>query len=220
MKHYLGFCFVLVTLAAIVIFTVRSCASAADQTVAHVRDAFAQVFNLQPQVTVNERVVLTQTAPIAELAVASKQELVTLGSTQHFEVLSYQVPLTEKTLKVEATYLIKAGFDLHKPFHVTIDPATQHIVASLPHATILSVEQIGGVTYHDEDAALNRITDSDREKLLDDLNALAHTQAEQSSLKSDAEKQVASRLQELIKHNGESIDAVWNDDNSPPPKRP
>ena len=220
MKHYLGLCLVIVTVAAVGIYALRSCAATADQTVSHVRDAFAQVFSMQPQVTVNQRVILTQTAPIAELAVVSKEELVTLGTTQHYEVLSYQIPLTEKTLTAEATYRFKAGFDLHQPFRVEIDPATHQIRAALPHATILSVEQIGTMTYHDEDSTLNRITDSDRDKLLNDLNALARAQAEKSTLKADAEKQVVERLQQLFHHNGESVDMTWDNVYSPPAEKP
>ena len=139
MKHYVGICLVMLTLAGVVIFAIHSCTEAADHTVANVRDAFAKVFNLQPQVTVNQRVILTQTAPIAELAVTQKEELVQLGYTEHYEVLSYQIPLTGKTLKVEAVYRVKAGFDLHQAFSVTIDPVTHLIHAALPHAKILSV---------------------------------------------------------------------------------
>ncbi len=52
--------------------------------------------------------ILTQTAPIAELAVVSKEELVTLGFTQHMELLSHEIPLTEKKLTVEASFRMKA----------------------------------------------------------------------------------------------------------------
>ena len=148
MKHYVGICLVLVTLALIGFFALRSCTAAVDHSVDHVRDAFAQVFNLQPQVTINQRVVLTQTAPIAELAVVTKEELVTIGYNEHMEVLSVQIPLTEKKLTAEAVFRLKAGFDLKKPFQVEIDPATHELHASLPRAEILSVEQVGSVTYH------------------------------------------------------------------------
>ena len=209
MKHYLGICLVLITLAGIAFFALHSCSAAADHTIASVRDAFSQVLRVQPQVTVNQRVVLTQTAPIAELAVVSKEELVTLGFSEHFEVLSFQVPLTEKQLSVEATYRLKAGFDLSEPYLVEIDPAAHHVQAKMPHAKILSVEQVGALTYHGEDAILNRITDDERTKILDDLHAAARKAAEESSLKADAEKQVADRLEDLFRHNGQTIQIEW-----------
>jgi len=211
MKPYLGICLVLVTLAGIAWFALRSCTAAVDHTIDSVRDAFAQVLRVQPEVTVNQRVVLTQTAPIAELAVVTKEELVTLGFNEHLEVLSVQIPLTEKTLTAQAAYRIKAGFDLRKPFSVEIDPVTHALRAAMPHATILSVEQVGDLTYHGEDAMLNRVTDDERAQILNNLNAAAHDAAEKSTLKMEAEQQVAQRLNEIMSHNGQSLQIEWND---------
>ncbi len=209
MKHYLGISLVLVTLAAILFLALYSCTMVADHTIDHVRDAFAQVFKVQPQVTVNQRVVMTQTAPIAELAVVTKEELVTLGFTEHLEVLSYPLPLTEKKLSVEAVFRLKAGFDLHEPFRVEIDPGTHHVHATLPKAKILSVEQVGDLTYHGEDAVLNKVTDKERAKLLNALHDTARTQAEGSPLKAEAEKEADQRLQDVFQRNGESLQTDW-----------
>lgn len=219
MKHYLGICLVLITLAVIGLFALRSCTAAADHTVDNVRDAFKAILQVQPQITVNQRVVLTQTAPIAELAVVTKEELVTLGYTEHFEVLSYEVPLTEKKLTAEAVYRLKAGFDLSQPFSVEIDPATHSLHATMPHAKMLSVEQIGDLTYHGDDAVLNRITDEERAKIVNDLLAAARDTAEKSTLKSDAEQQVAQRLKELMNHNGQPMQIEWADTTPETPSR-
>jgi len=209
MKHYLGICLVLITLAGIAWFALRSCNAAVDHTIDSVRDAFTAVLRVQPQVTVNQRVVLTQTAPIAELAVVTSEELVTIGLNEHLEVLSLQIPLTEKKLTAEATYRIKAGFDLREPFSVAIDPVTHALRASLPHAKILSVEQVGNLIYHGEDATLNRVTDEERSQILGGLNAAAHDAAEKSGLKADAEQQVSQRLKELMNHNGQPMQIEW-----------
>jgi hypothetical protein len=211
MKHYVGICLVLITAAAIGLFALHSCTETMDRTVDHVRDAFTEVLNVRPQVTVNERVVLTQTAPIAELAVVTKEEQVTVGLNEHLEVLSLQIPLTEKTLTAEATYRIKAGFDLREPFSVAVDPGTRSLHAAMPHAKILSVEQIGDLSYHGEDATLNRITDDERTQILGDLNHAAQDAAEKSSLKTDAENQVPQRLNDILNHNGQPLDIQWNE---------
>ncbi len=209
MKHYLGICLVLVTLAGIAWLTLRSCTNAVDHTVDSVRDAFVSVLRVQPQISINQRVVMTQTSPIAELAVVTKQELVTIGLTEHLEVMSVQLPLTEKKLTAEAVYQIKAGFDLQEPFSVEIDPATKAVHAKMPHAVILSVEQVGDLTYHGDDAYLNRITDAERAEVVNDLNSAAHAEAEKSGLKEDAEKQVEQRLNELLQHNGKPVELEW-----------
>jgi hypothetical protein len=209
MKHYLGICLVLITLAGIVLFGVRSCVSSVDETVDRVRDAFGQVLRVQPQVTVNHRVLYAQTAPIAELAVVVKDEQVTLGLDEHLEVLAVTIPLTEKKLTAEGTFRIKAGFDLSQPFSVDIDPTTHAVHAAMPHAKILSVEPIGEISYQGEDAMLNRITDAERSDVLNNLTSAARSDAENSNLKRDAEQQVEARLQELINHNGRSIQIDW-----------
>lgn len=209
MKHYLGVCLVLVTVAAICLVALHACTSAVNQTVTHVAGAFAQVLQVQPQVTVNERVVLAQTAPIAELAVVTKEELVRIGLDEHLEVLAVPVPLSEKKLTAEATFRLKAGFDLHEPFSVSVDPLTHRIRAAMPHSKILSVEQIGIIAFHGEDAMLNRITDDERTEILRNLNLAAREAAEKSGLKQEAEEQVAERLTELMKQNGQTLLIDW-----------
>ena len=217
MKHYLGICLVLVTVAVLCFLALRACTSALDQGVTHVADAFSQVLHVQPQVTVNERVVLTQTAPIAELAVVTKEELVSIGLDEHLELLTLQIPLTEKKLTAEATFRLKAGFDLREPFSVSVDPATHAVKATMPHAKILSVEQIGDVAFHGEDAMLNRVTDDERAQILKNLDLAARDAAEKSDLKADAEKQVTQRLTDLMNHNGQSLLIDWDREN---PKMP
>ena len=209
MKHYLGICLVLLTVAGICLFVIHSCTSAASDTINHVCDAFSQVMRVQPRVSVNQRVVLTQTAPIAELAVVTKEELVTIGLNEHLEVLSMQIPLTEKKMTAEATYRLKAGFNLREPFSVEIDPATHTLHASMPHAVILSVEQIDGPVYHGEDAYLNHISDTDHEEIMKNLNLAARDAAEKSSLKADAEQQVTQRLNEIMSQNGQTLNIQW-----------
>ena len=220
MKHYLGICLVMITAAAIALFALRSCTRAVDESVDHVRDAFGQVLQLQPQITLNQRVVLTQTAPIAELAVVTKEELVTIGLDEHLAVLSFQIPLTEKKLTAEATYRIKAGFDLREPFSVEIDPVTRELHAAMPHAKILSVEQVGDLVYHGEDATLNRVTDEERTQILSSLNSTARDAAEKSTLKTEAEQQVTRRLKEIMNHNGQSLQIEWTDATTVPGLKP
>lgn len=209
MKHYLGICLILVTLAALTLLVINRCTDATARAVSQVRDAFAAVLQVQPRIAINERVVQTQTAPIAELAVVTKEELVTLGFTEHEELLSYTIPLTEKKLTVEGTYRLKAGFDLRQPFSVVIDPATHRVKATLPEAKILSVEQVGDLTYHGEDSLLNRLNDTERAQTVNDLYKAARQAAEDSSLKREATDQVTQRLQQLLAHNGQSLELDW-----------
>jgi hypothetical protein len=197
-------------MAVIAFLALRSCVEAVDHTADHIRDAFNQVLHVQPQVTVDQRIILTQTAPIAELAVVTKEELVTIGLNEHLEVLSLEIPMTDQKITAEATYRLKAGFDLRQPFSVEINPVSHALSAKMPHAKILSVEQIGDIVYHGEDSILNRITDTERNQILSNLNAAAHDAAEKSTLKADAEQQIVQRLDELMRHNGQSLEIEWS----------
>jgi hypothetical protein len=210
MKHYIGICLILVTIALLTLLVINRCTHAATDAVAQVRAAFASVLQVQPKITINERIVQTQTAPIAELAVVTKQELITLGFDEHKAIWSYTIPLTEKKLTVEGTFQLKAGYDLRQPFSVTIDPATHRIVATLPPAKILDVEQIGELTFKGDDSVLNRLSDDERAKAVNDLMQLARQTAETSSLKADADAQVRQRLEELLAHNGQKIEIQWS----------
>ena len=162
------------------------------------------------RITINERIIQTQTAPIAELAVDQREETVSLGFDEHKELWSYTLPLTEKKLTVSGDFRVKAGYDLRQPFSVAIDPATRGITARLPPAKILSVEQIGELKFEGEDSMLNRLSDDERAKAVNDLTAMARKAAESSSLTHDADEQVRTRLQELLSHNGEKIQIQWS----------
>jgi hypothetical protein len=210
MKHYVGICLILVTLALLTLLVMNRCTHAATDAVQQVRDAFAAVLQVQPKITLNERVVQTQTAPIAELAVVTKEELITLGFDEHKEIWSYPIPLTEKKLTVEGTFRLKAGYDLHEPFAVTIDPATHRVEATLPPAKILDVEQVGDLTFQGEDSVLNRLGDDERAKAVNDLAQMARQTAETSSLRHDADTQVRQRLEELLARNGQKIEIQWS----------
>ncbi len=220
MKHYLGICLVLITLTAVCLLALNRCNAAVDHTVESVAGAFAKVLQVQPKVTVNHRVILSQTAPIAELAVVSKEELVTLRYITHLEVMSVHIPMTEKTLTAEAAYLVKAGFDLREPFAVDISPISRDLRVAMPHAKILSVEQIGNLTYKGDDAVLNRVTDAERQDIINQLNLMARSDAEKSTLKADAEKQVAQRLNDLMRNNGGAMKIDWTEPLVEPRKLP
>lgn len=205
MKHYLGICLVLLTLTGILLFLVRHCENAAIHTASAVTKTFQSVFQLTPEIRVNQTIISTQTAPIAELAIVSKDQLVIYSLSEKYQFLQHDVPLTGKSITAQAVYRIKAGYDLHEPFRVSIDSSSNRITAELPPAKILSVERIGDLTLADQDAILNRISESDRIKVLNELDSAARDAATKSTLIADAEHQAVARLQELAAKNGQTF---------------
>ena len=70
-----------------------------------IRDAFVDLFHLQPKISVNENVVFDQTKTALELAVVSRDVEVTRDAAQTWLG-------STKTIRIHATYRAKAGFDL------------------------------------------------------------------------------------------------------------
>ncbi len=82
----------------------------------------------------------------------------------------------------------------------------------MPHAKILSVEQVGDVTLHADDQMMNRISTEDHQLIEKNLLDAAHSAAEGSGLKEEAEEQVTQRLNELLQHDGQTLLIDWKEE--------
>src|SRR5580692_5896506 len=92
----------------------RELRSASDQASAEarkIRDVFVELFQLQPKISVNETVVFDQTKTALELAVVSRDLEVTRDAAQTWLG-------SIKTIRIHATYRVKAGFDLSQKLEV------------------------------------------------------------------------------------------------------
>jgi hypothetical protein len=206
-KHYLGASLVFLTLTLCVILLFRSCVATGEESVRAVADSIHAVFKVTPEITINSQVIQTQTQPIEEMAVAQRDELVTIALADHKEFMNWSIPLTSKNLTAQGTYRIKAGFDLSQPFQVNLNSAGE-VHAYLPPPKILSVELIAPITTTGVGDWLNTISDDDRNQLLKALNDKAHEAAESSTLKADAQAQANDRLAQMFKQNKVNSDDV------------
>jgi hypothetical protein len=154
-----------------------------------VRDAFVGMAQLQPRVTVNNRIYLEKTTATAQLAILSRQVEVE-HEFQHTWAGS------TKRVKLHATFTAKAGFDLQHD--VAVDLRTDEIAISLPHATILGVEQKQVDVLAFENGFWNRISASDLESQLATLPELAQQKAAESGLLAEAETALQTQLNERI----------------------
>lgn len=204
-RKYLGLSLLTATLTICLILLMRQCARLPGDAVRAVRSAFENTLKVQPEIQVNQVTVIGQTTPIAELAVVTHQEMHEYTYTHQLTWLKYPLPHTEKTIYLRGVYRVKAGFNLKKPFHVSIQNNGQTIEAELPPAEILSVERVGNLTFHDEDTWLNRLSDQERQTILNQFDAYAREQANQSAIRQEAESQVQQRLTELLERNGRTF---------------
>ena len=153
------------------------------------RDAFVDLAQLQPRVTIHDRVYFEQTSAVAELAVLSRQTEV-----DHEFVHTWAG--SSKQIKLHGTFNVKAGFDLRQ--NLTVDVRENEIAVQLPHAKILTVEQEKVDVLQFENGFWNRVSAADLEKEMATLPKLAREKAEQSELMAEAEAALRQQLEARI----------------------
>src|SRR5438309_819932 len=153
------------------------------------RAAFIDIANLQPHITINDRVYMEQTKPVSELAIVSRRIEV-----EH-EFLHTWVG-SSKRVKLHGTFIAKAGFDLQQNLSIDIGP--EEIVIQLPHAQILGVEQAQVDVLAFENGLWNRISGQDLQGELSALPQLAWKKAVESGLPAEAERTLQRQLDERL----------------------
>ena len=175
---------------------VRMLNSASDQASAQVRkirNAFVDLFDLQPKITVHEQVVSDQAKTALELAILSRDIVVTRDAAQTWLG-------STKTIRIHATYRVKAGFDLAQNLEVSVSDHEASI--KVPKAKILSIEPLSVVVEELRDGLWNKIQPQDVDRELARMQELARAKA--GSLPDDAEQSfervVSQKLGDLNVH--------------------
>jgi hypothetical protein len=148
-----------------------------------------QITQIQPRVTINNRVYFEQTSSIAELALISQKLEV-----EH-EFLHTWAGST-KRLRLHGTYTAKAGFDLRREFSVTVEP--EGTIVRLPHAQILGVAQDAVELLAYENGFWNPISGADVQAELGTLAKLARDSAAERNLPAQAEDSFRAQLKSRI----------------------
>ena len=169
--------------------TARQSTAEVERVAREVRDAFVEVAQLQPRITINNRVYLEKTTATAQLAILSRQLEV-----EH-EFLHTWAGST-KRVKLHGTFAAKAGFDLQQD--VAVDLREDEIAISLPHASILGVEQKQVEVLEFENGFWNRISAEDLEGQLATLPELARQKAAESGILAEAEAALQKQLNERV----------------------
>lgn len=161
-------------------------------------DGIREMFQVTPQVSVNEIIIIEQATPILELGTVSRQMIVDhewshswLGST--------------KTLHVRGIFKAAAGYNLKEPFSIEITSDPLKITARLPEPRLLSVQMDSFMVVTDESGWWNRITEADRSDAVNVLVSLAKRRAEASGILNDVRTSAEDRIRELVQRNGVEI---------------
>jgi hypothetical protein len=168
----------------------------------NLRAAFVDIAHLQPRITINDRVYMEQTTPLSELVLLSRRIEV-----EH--ELLHTWAGSSKRVKLHGTFIAKAGFDLRKGLSIDVRP--DEIIAQLPHAQILGVEQQQVDVLAFENGLWNRISGQDVQSELSVLPELAWKKAAESQLPAEAEKALQQQLEQRI-HTAQPLSLLFKEE--------
>lgn len=155
------------------------------RTASRVKEAFAELAQLQPKVTVREQVLFEQTSPVLELVVVTRE-------TQVDREMEHEWLGSRKRIRLRGTFHVRAGFDLAQPFTVRIQDG--RVQAEVPPPKILSVDTGNVEVTVFENGYWNKISPDDVQAEMRALPQLARQKAQQSGLLEDALKTFSGQL--------------------------
>jgi hypothetical protein len=159
----------------------------ASSNAAKVRDAFVDLFQLQPQIRVNNSVAFEQSKLALELAIVSRETEIVRDHTDTWLGSS-------KTIRIRARYRVKAGFDLGDKLQVVVTDKSVDI--KVPKARILSVDPISTSVEELREGLWNKIQAGDLETELQAMPNLAREK--EQALPDEAEQNFARLLSERL----------------------
>src|SRR5437588_7527414 len=145
------------------------------------RSAFIDIAHLQPRITVNNRTIVDEATPTAELALLTRQ----LKVKREF---LHTWAGSSKRIKLSGTFLVKAGFDLRQD--VAVDVRPDEIVITLPHAEVIGIEEKHVDVLSLENGLWNRASGADLENELAQLPGMARRQAPALDLPAGGDKEM------------------------------
>jgi hypothetical protein len=179
-----GVVVVLAGLAAFVFWRVETWPA---RTAGDISRAFQDAFDFDPEITVEENVIVEQSADIAELAVVESTVVVEQGYENRWL-------LSTKRVRARGTYSVKSGFDLSKGVEVDVDKGAQVVRVSFPGPELLSVEQNDLEITEWDNGLWNRLGESDAEEVVRLMNDSARTRAVAQGVLDSAKTSVTEQL--------------------------
>ena len=152
-----------------------------------IRNAFVDLFQLEPKISVNETAVFDQTKTALELVVVDRDTDITRDSAQTWFG-------STKKIRIHATYRVKAGFDLSRKLEVNL--VGQEVNIKIPKASILSVEPLTVKVDEFKNGLWNKIQPEDIDRELKKMPEMARAKA--AALPDEAEQTFERLLSERL----------------------
>jgi uncharacterized protein DUF4230 len=149
------------------------------------------VIHFKPQVTKDGETVIMETKPIAEFSLVQREfdqsytwTHTWLGST--------------KSITMKARFIVKAGYDLAKPFSIDVSADQKIILTQMPPAKINSCAGSKYETIKQDNGWWNGVTKEERDSVINELNAKAEKSAIDNGVLEEAEKHLKTQIEEII----------------------
>lgn len=176
-------------------FFIYESAKAVNEISRGISQEFKNAFNTTPQITVNNRVVISESHGIAELATASKT--ISADTT----VTSTWLHST-KSISVRGVFLAKAGFDLNRLFKIDIQTNPRQVTVTLPNPRILSLEMTQNEITDEKGGLVNWLTPDDHEAALQQLTDVAKLEITDSNIRQSARDEIEKRIHAMTALQG------------------
>ncbi|MGF1656470.1 MAG: DUF4230 domain-containing protein [Verrucomicrobiales bacterium] len=154
-----------------------------------VRSAVMEVAQVEPRVVVNNTVHFEESVAVTELALEERRTMV----EREFE---HSWMGSTKRITMRGTYVVKAGFDLTRPFSVIVEGARAEIY--LPPARILSVEAVNVEVREMRGGLWNKVQPNDMEIEINQLNLQARAKMTEAGIRQTAEQRLRELLEEKL----------------------
>jgi hypothetical protein len=174
----------LILLAAFVFWRVETWPS---RTAGDIAGVFQRTLQFQPEVKVEQDVILEQVTRTAELATAERVVVVEQGYENSWL-------LSTKRLRARGTFTAKAGFDLTKGVEAQVDRDNRRLEVLFPPPELLSVGQDRVEILQWDNGLWNKLQGSDAERAVNELTAVAEQQAGEEGLLEEAKASVQAEL--------------------------
>ena len=173
-------------------------------------DALEEGLHARPTVYLSQHVVVEEKRPIAELALVSRPT-----SVEHR--MERELLYSKAQLVLRADFNVKAGFDLRSPqFTAHLDSGLKKAGIHLPSPRVLSLEMTRYEVLEDRSGWWSKISNSDRETALRQMQAEAKLEAIRAGLLADCKKEIEQHLSRVSKRAGMVLEyRYWREDSTP-----
>jgi hypothetical protein len=161
----------------------------------------AKAFQVTPEITVNNTVVLQQKSAVLELATLSQK------FEHRYDWTNTWLGSTKK-INITGTFEAKAGFDLNKKFSIEINDSKA--VVTLPPPQLLSIEPQGDVKFTDEHGVWNWVDAADRSKAMNAFTKDARRYGEQGKFVDQAKQEIEKKLKEILAFHEKDVEIRYN----------